>query len=69
MLKRAELEGRADDNAETISKRIEVYYAETEPVMSVYADRGLVVEVDALGEVDDVTRRLTAALDAKLTAS
>lgn len=66
MLRRAELEGRADDNEATIRRRIEVYAVETEPVLSVYRERGLVVEVDALGEVNDVTRRLTEALDAKL---
>jgi len=66
MLKRAMLEGRADDNEETISRRIEVYNEETEPVLAVYRERGLIVEVDALGDVGEVTKRLTDALDAKL---
>lgn len=66
MLKRAELEGRADDNEETIRHRIEVYHHETEPVLDVYRGRGLVVEVDAIGAVNEVTGRLTDALDARL---
>lgn len=66
MLKRAQLEGREDDNAETIGRRIEVYAEETAPVLTEYAARGLVVEVNALGEVADVTRNLTDALDDRL---
>lgn len=66
MLRRAELEGREDDNEATIRHRIDVYQHETEPVLSVYRERGLVIVVDAIGEVDEVTRRLTEALDGKL---
>ena len=36
---------------------------ETAPLLDVYRERGLLVEVDGLGEVDDVTQRLFAALD------
>jgi adenylate kinase len=68
LLKRAEIEGRQDDNEETIRHRIEVYNQETACLLAGYQSRGLVVEVDALGEVADVTRRLTDALDAKLAA-
>ena len=66
LLKRAEIEGRADDNADSIRQRIDVYHAETAPLLDVYRDRGLLVEVDAMGEVDEVRRRITDALDAKL---
>lgn len=68
LLKRAEIEGRLDDNEETIRRRIEVYNEETASLLEGYQARGLVVEVDALGDVADVTRRLTDALDAKLAA-
>lgn len=64
MLKRAELEGRADDNAESIRHRIEVYHAETADVVAVYRERGLVVDVDAVGTVDAVRDRITSGLDA-----
>lgn len=66
MLKRALTEGREDDNAETIRHRIDVYHDETAELLDLYRSRGLLVEVDALGTVDDVTRRLIAALDEKL---
>ncbi|MDR0416827.1 MAG: adenylate kinase [Propionibacteriaceae bacterium] len=62
MLKRAELEGRADDNEESIRRRFAVYAAETAPLLERYRDRGLLVEVDGLGAVDEVFDRITAAL-------
>ena len=66
LLKRAEIEGRADDNADSIRHRIDVYHAETAPLLEVYRDRGLLVEVDAMGAVEDVRTRITNSLDAKL---
>lgn len=66
LLKRAEIEGRADDNADSIRHRIDVYHAETAPLLEVYRERGLLVEVDAMGAVEDVRTRITNALDAKL---
>ncbi|MFV0406188.1 MAG: adenylate kinase [Propioniciclava sp.] len=69
MLHRAAIEGRADDNSEAIRHRIEVYNAETADVIAVYRERGLLVEVDAVGEVDDVQRRIADALDEHLLPS
>lgn len=65
MLKRAEIEGRPDDNADSIRHRIEVYHQETAEVIGLYRERGLVVEVDAVGPVDEVRGRIAAALDAR----
>lgn len=65
MLKRAEIEGRADDNADSIRHRIEVYHQQTADVIALYRERGLVVEVDAVGPVDEVRDRIAAALDAR----
>jgi len=62
LLHRAEIEGRADDTAEVIKHRLEVYAAETEPLSRIYAERGLLVQVDGMGEVDDVTARLLEAI-------
>jgi adenylate kinase len=62
MLRRARVEGRSDDSAEVIRHRQEVYAAETAPLLRMYADRGLLVEVDGIGEVDEVTERVLAAL-------
>lgn len=64
MLLRAQQQGRADDNAESIRHRIEVYHAETSEVIALYRERGLLVEVDAIGTVDEVRERIVAALDA-----
>jgi adenylate kinase len=64
LLRRAEIEGRSDDNEETIRVRLQVYAEQTEPLLEIYRPRGLLVEVDGLGEIDDVSERVFAALDA-----
>ena len=63
LLKRAQTEGRADDTEDVIRHRQEVYNEQTAPLVHVYSDRGLLLRVDGMGEVDDVTARLVAALD------
>jgi adenylate kinase len=64
LLKRAEIEGRADDTEDVIRRRQEIYAEQTAPLLEVYAGRGLLVEVDGLGSVDEVSSRVFAALDA-----
>jgi adenylate kinase len=64
LLKRAEIDGRSDDNEETIRVRLQVYAEQTEPLLDVYRSRGLLVEVDGLGPIDEVSERVFAALDA-----
>jgi adenylate kinase len=64
LLRRAETEGRSDDNEETIRVRLQVYAEQTEPLLNVYRSRGLLVEVNGLGEIDEVSERVFAALDA-----
>ena len=63
LLQRAQTDGRADDTAEVIRRRQEIYGEETAPLIDVYRDRGLLVEVDGMGEVGDVTQRVFDALD------
>ena len=63
LLQRAQTEGRADDTEEVIRRRQEVYAEQTEPLIEVYRERGLLVEVDGMGEVAEVTRRVLEALD------
>ena len=65
LLNRAIEQGRADDTEEVIRHRLDVYAAETAPLISVYASRGLVVLVDGLGIIDDVTDRILEALNAR----
>ena len=64
LLQRAQVEGRADDTEEVIRRRQEVYVEQTEPLIGVYRERGILVEVDGMGEVREVTERVFTALDA-----
>jgi adenylate kinase len=57
-----ELFQRDDDKAETVRHRLDVYAEQTAPLIQFYAKRGQLVVVDALGTVEDVTERATAAL-------
>lgn len=66
LLKRAEIEGRVDDTETVIRHRLDVYAEQTAPVSGVYAQRGLLVVVDGIGEMDEVTDRLVAALTDRL---
>ncbi len=62
LLKRAETEGRADDTEDVIRDRQAIYRRETAPLAEVYGGRGLLVQVDGMGEVDEVTERVLATL-------
>jgi adenylate kinase len=64
LLQRARVEGRADDTEEVIRRRQEVYAEQTEPLIEVYRNRGLVHEIDGMGVVEEVTKRIFDALDA-----
>jgi adenylate kinase len=57
-----ELFQRDDDMPETIRHRLDVYYEQTSPLVGYYAEKGLLVGIDAMGPVDDVTDRAIAAL-------
>ncbi|MEE3125861.1 MAG: adenylate kinase [Actinomycetota bacterium] len=63
LLKRAETSGRSDDTEEVIRHRQDVYTEQTAPLIDVYRDRGLLLEVDGLGEVTEVSERIFTALD------
>ena len=63
LLQRAQLEGRPDDTEDVIRRRQELYAEQTEPLIGVYRERGLLIEVDGMGEVSDVTARIFDALD------
>jgi adenylate kinase len=66
LLLRATSSGRSDDDEPTIRIRQQTFHDQTAPLLAVYRERGLLVEVDGLGEVDDVTARLAAALEQHL---
>jgi len=63
LLKRAEIEGREDDTEEVIRERQAIYRRETAPLTEVYSARGLLVQVDGMGSVDDVFTRISDALE------
>ncbi len=58
-----ELVQREDDNEETISKRLEVYRQQTEPVVDYYRSRGVLKTIDADATMDEVYQRLLKVLD------
>jgi adenylate kinase len=62
LLKRAQIEGRADDSEETIRHRMDVYQQDTSPLIDDYRDRGLLIEVDGDGQIAEVSERIFAAL-------
>jgi adenylate kinase len=57
-----ELYQRPDDTSQTVKKRIKVYFGETAPLIDYYAQRDKLLEIDGEGSVDEVTRRIIAAL-------
>jgi adenylate kinase len=64
ILARAEVEGRADDNPETVENRLRVFDAATRPLIDYYRERGLLHVIDADQHEDDVTSDILKALDA-----
>lgn len=62
LLNRAAEQGRADDTEEVIRHRQEVYAEQTEPLIALFDQRGIVLRVDGLGSVDDVAGRIAEAL-------
>jgi len=63
LARRARDEGRADDTVEVIRHRQDVYAEQTAPLVEVYDGRGLLVPVDGMGPVDEVTSRVLRVLD------
>jgi adenylate kinase len=59
LAKRAQIEGRADDNEETIRVRMDVYHSETAPLLNYYDERGLLVKINGEQSIDEVTANLT----------
>lgn len=62
LMKRADIEGREDDNEETIMKRLGIYHSDTEPVIEEYRKMGIVHEVDGVGTIEQVEARIAETL-------
>ena len=63
--KRAQEQGRSDDDEAVVRHRLEVYREQTAPLIDIYDARGVLVKVDAMGTIDEVTLRIERALDAR----
>jgi adenylate kinase len=62
LVKRASEQGRSDDTEDVIRRRLEVYFEQTAPLIDLYRSQGLLVQVDGLGEIGEVTGRVVVAL-------
>ena len=62
---RALEQGRDDDTEDAIARRLDIYERETAPILSVYAERGIVDAVGGVGSLDEVTARIVSALEAR----
>jgi adenylate kinase len=60
--KRAQEQGRSDDDESVVRHRLGVYAEQTAPLIELYGQRGLLVSVDGIGEIDEVTNRITSGL-------
>ncbi|MGU3373681.1 adenylate kinase [Chryseobacterium sp. M5A1_1a] len=64
LLKRGETSGRSDDsNVEIIENRIKEYYAKTAEVAELYKQQGKYVEVNGVGEIDEISQKLFAEVE------
>ena len=62
LTQRAIDQGRTDDTEDVIANRLAIYERETAPILEVYRGRGVVVQIDGVGTLDEVTARIFAAL-------
>ncbi len=69
LLKRARDEGRTDDTEEVVRHRQEVFTAQTAPLIEVYGQQGVLIKIDGMGPVAEVTERVMKALDETTGAS
>ncbi len=73
IIKRTEIrfkaEGRADDDPDTVRRRLEVYAQQTAPVADYYAQRGLLAEVNGVGAIEEIFTRLLTALNTRSSAT
>ena len=65
ILKRGIASGRSDDTAEVIQKRLDVFQAQTAPLIQFYGNSGHLVEIDGVGEVEEVFNRVLGAIKQK----
>lgn len=64
LILRGQQSGRADDNEETIKKRLTVYHSQTTPLIDWYKQEGLYAHINGLGELETITADICKAIDA-----
>lgn len=64
LILRGQQSGRADDNEETIKKRLTVYHSQTAPLIDWYKQEGLYTHINGLGELETITADICKAIDA-----
>jgi adenylate kinase len=69
LLNRATVEGRVDDTEDVVRHRQDVFVEQTAPLVKVYANRGILLQVDGMGTVEEVSARVFAALDQVRTST
>ena len=62
---KGELYQRADDNEETVSKRIQVYLDETKPLADYYSKKGIIADIDGQQSIDKIFNDIVTALESK----
>lgn len=65
MLHRGEVEGRADDNPETIKNRLDVYRNQTSPLADFYKKEGCYIPINGLGIVDEIFENIATGIERK----
>jgi adenylate kinase len=65
LTQRAADQGRTDDTEQVIANRLAIYERETAPILDVYRERGIALEIDGVGTLDEITERVIAALEGR----
>ena len=55
---------RSDDNAETVTSRLDAYHAQTAPLLRYYGEQGLLQKIDAMGRIDSISAKLSEIVGA-----
>ena len=61
-----ELYQRDDDKEETVKKRLDVYIEQTQPLIDYYLQKGLIIDIDGVGDIDEVSNKIIQSLQEKM---
>jgi len=57
--------GRVDDTLKSIKMRLDLYYQQTAPLLNYYKNRGILIEIDGIGTVEEIQQHIREVLDGK----